>query len=113
MASFKADRLAEDIRHELSAIMRDLKDPRIQGKMLSIVKVDLSNDLSHAKIYISDMKGIDSAKEAVKGLESASGFIRRELLGILRIRKCPELKFIPDDSIEHSAYISKIIESIE
>lgn len=78
--------------------MRELKDPRISG-MLTVVKVEVSGDLSYAKVYISAMEGIEAAKSSVKGLESAGGYIRKQLGARLHLRKSPELKFIADDSI--------------
>ena len=101
-------RSAEDIRRELTDIFRSLKDPRISG-FLTIVKVDVSNDLSYAKVYVSAVEGIEAAKESVKGLKNAAGFIRRELGLRLEMRRLPELKFIADDSIEHSAQILGLI----
>ena len=109
MPNFKSMRTAEDIRRELTDIFRSLKDPRISG-FLTIVKVDVSADLSYAKVYVSAMEGIEKAKESVVGLKSAAGFIRRELGLRLQMRKSPELKFIADDSIEHSAELLKLIE---
>ncbi len=108
MPNFKSMRSAEDIRRELTDIFRSLKDPRISG-FLTVVKVDVSNDLSYAKVYVSAMEGIEAAKESVKGLKNAAGFIRRELGLRLEMRKIPELKFIADDSIEHSAEILELI----
>ena len=99
MAGYRIDRVTEDIKRELNVILREVKDPRVSG-MLSIIKVDVSNDLSYAKIYISAVEGIEVAREAVKGLKSASGFIRKRLGASLHLRKTPELKFIADDSIE-------------
>lgn len=98
MAGFHIDRISEDIKREIISIMRELKDPRISG-MLTVVKVDVSGDLSYAKIYISAIEGIETAKSSVKGLESASGYIRKQLGSRLHLRKSPELKFIADDSI--------------
>lgn len=98
MAGFHIDRISEDIKREIISIMRELKDPRING-MLTVVKVDVSGDLSYAKIYISAIEGIEAAKSSVKGLESASGYIRKQLGSRLHLRKSPELKFIADDSI--------------
>lgn len=98
--------MAEDIKREMTAILRELKDPRID-KMLTIVRTDLSGDMSNCKIYVSSFEGIEKAKESVKGLKSASGFIRRELFRRLKMRKSPELTFIADSSIERSAEISK------
>ncbi len=111
MASHRIGRLSEDMKRELSAVMRELKDPRVHG-MLSIVKLELSNDLSHCKVYISAMEGMETAREAVKGLQSAAGFIKKELSARIRMRRCPELHFIADDSIEHSAQLSKMIEEL-
>ena len=98
MAGFHIDRISEDIKREIISIMRELKDPRISG-MLTVVKVEVSGDLSYAKVYISAMEGIDAAKSSVKGLESAGGYIRKQLGSRLHLRKSPELKFIADDSI--------------
>lgn len=110
MAGFRINRVSEDIRRELIAIIRELKDPRVMGKMLTVVRVEVSSDASFAKVYVSDIKGIDSAKEAVKGLTAATGYIRREVGGRLRLRKTPELKFIADDSIEQGFKMFKKLE---
>lgn len=67
MSSFKVGRMGEDIKRELTAIFRELKDPRI-AEFITIVRVDLSNDLSHCKVYISCFDGIEKARESVKGL---------------------------------------------
>ena len=80
--------------------VRELKDPRVAGKMLTVVNVTVSNDLSYAKVYISAMSGIEEAKTACKGLASAQGYIRRALGNNLHLRKAPELTFVADDSIE-------------
>lgn len=104
---------AEDVRRELMDILRNMKDPRISGGMISIVRIDLTNDLSHCKVFISSLEGMEKAKEAVKVLKNAAGFIRHELTKRLEIRKVPELHFIPDDSIEYSAEIQKILLGIE
>lgn len=111
MANFKIQRLGEDVRRELTAIFRSLKDPRIDP-LLSIVKVDLSGDQSYCKVYVSSMDGMERAKESVKGLESAAGFVRRELSIRVDMRRSPELKFIADDSIAHSAEIAKKLQDL-
>lgn len=104
MAGYRTDRISEDIKREVIAVMRELKDPRVQG-MLTVVRVDVSNDLSYAKVYVSAMEGIETAKIAVKGLKAASGYIRREVGQHLRLRKTPEFNFVADDSIEHGMKI--------
>lgn len=100
MSMYKNDRTAEDIKREITAVIRELKDPRVQGKLLTVVRIELASDLSFGKVYISALEGIDTAKTAVKGLENANGLIRRELLHRLKLRKAPELKFIADDSVK-------------
>lgn len=100
MAGFHIDRISEDIKREIISLMRELKDPRVAGKMLTVVNVTVSNDLSYAKVYISAMDGIETAKKACKGLDSAQGYIRRALGNNLHLRKAPQLTFVADDSIE-------------
>ncbi len=111
MAGYRVGRVSEDIKREIVAVIRELKDPRVRDKILTVVRVDVSSDLSFAKVYVSSMSGIDDAKEAVKGLTSATGLIRREVGSKLHLRKTPELKFIADDSVEHGMEIFKKIES--
>ena len=112
MAGFKINRITSDVRVCLSELLREVKDPRI-SKLLSIVKVDVTNDLSYATVYVSAIEGYEATVQSVKALKGASGYLRRELGAHLKLRKVPELRFIADDSIQHSAKISKIIESFK
>lgn len=111
------DRTSEDILRELTAILRTVKDPRVNGPqntgMLSIVRVDVTNDMSYATVYVSSMDGLDAAKTAVQGLKSAAGYMRRELGLALHLRHVPELRFVADDSIAHSASIAKTLHDLE
>ena len=107
MPSHKLQRNTEDIRRELTDIFRSLKDPRVQGTLLSIVRVDVSNDLSYCKVYVSAMEGYDRAKKAVEGLERAAGYIRSEVGARLSLRHVPRMQFTATDSIEYSAEISR------
>lgn len=113
MASHRIERTTEDVKRELTAIFRELKDPRVNQAFLSIVRVEVTNDLSYCTVHISAIEGLDRAKEAVKGLKSASGFIRRELGHRLHLRHVPELIFKATDSIEYSANISRILDSLD
>ena len=113
MPSHRIERTTEDIRRELTAIFRELKDPRVSAAFLSIVRVEVTNDLSYCTVQVSAIEGLDRAKEAVKGLKSAGGFIRRELGHRLRLRHVPELIFNATDSIEYSANISRILSSLD
>ena len=112
MAGFKLDRVTEDVHRELTDILRSLKDPRITG-LISIVRVELSNDLSHCKVFVSSMDGMEGAKQAVKGLNSAAGFVRREINQRLKMRRTPEFKFVADNSMEHSADIARMLNEIK
>ena len=112
MPSYRSDRNSEDIRRELTAILRTVKDPRVSG-LISIVRVEVSGDMGHAQVYISSMDGMDAARQAVKGLVSAAGYMRRELGHALRLRSVPELHFIADDSIEYSAGIAKTLADLK
>ncbi|HZJ77759.1 MAG TPA: 30S ribosome-binding factor RbfA [Clostridia bacterium] len=113
MAGYRVGRVSEDIKREIIAVIRELKDPRLKGKMLTIVSVEVSSDLSFAKVYVSAIEGIESAKEAVQGLKSATGYIRREIGNTLRLRKTPELSFIADDSIEHGMKIVQKLNDLQ
>ncbi|UZT82275.1 30S ribosome-binding factor RbfA [Caproicibacterium sp. BJN0003] len=113
MPSHRMGRTTEDIRRELTAIFRELKDPRVTSTLLSIVRVEVTSDLSYCTVYVSDMEGLPRAKRAVEGLKSASGFIRRELGERLYLRHVPALLFKATDSIEYSAHISKMLNDLE
>ena len=113
MSSHRIERTTEDIKRELTAIFRELKDPRVAQSFLSIVRVEVTNDLSYCTVQVSAIEGLDRAKEVVKGLKSAAGFIRRELGHRLKLRHVPELIFNATDSIEYSANISRILNSLD
>ncbi|MCQ2479640.1 MAG: 30S ribosome-binding factor RbfA [Clostridia bacterium] len=113
MAGYRIDRISEDIKREIIAVVRELKDPRVMDKLVTIVRVEVSSDASFAKVYVSAMEGLDVAKTAVKGLESATGYIRREVGKRLHLRKTPEMKFIADNSIEHGMNIVKIMDGLK
>ncbi len=106
MGSFRMDRTGEDIMRELTAILRTVKDPRVTG-LISIVRAEVTRDMSYATVYISSMDGIEAAKTAVKGLTSAAGYMRRELGLALKLRHVPELRFVADDSIAYSSHIAE------
>ena len=109
MASNRIGRINEDIQRELSALIRTLKDPRVsQVGMVSVIRVDTTGDLRYAKVYISVLDKAQE-KEVMKGLKSASGFLRRELARALQLRYTPELKFVADDSIQQGAHILEIL----
>jgi len=112
MLPSKIQRINEDIRRELSALLREIKDPRVNQGMISITAVDTSRDLGQSKIYLSVLE-MKSEKEFIKGLKSATGYLRFELGQALSLRHTPELLFILDESLERGARISSILNDLE
>jgi ribosome-binding factor A len=110
MASYRKDRINEDMLRELTQIIRTVKDPRVNTGFVTITHCEVTGDLKYAKIYFSVLNG--DTDEVKKGLVSAKGFIRREIAERLNMRNTPELTFISDDSIEKGDKISKILNDI-
>jgi len=109
MASNRIGRINEEIQRELADQIRYLKDPRVsQMGMVSITRVDTTGDLRYARIYVSVLDK-NQEKDVLKGLKSASGFLRRELSRTLQLRYTPELQFIGDDSISQGAHILEVL----
>lgn len=113
MANYRSDRVSEDIQREIAAILMEMKDPRLHNGIISVVRCDMAHDLSFCKVYISSMNGLETAKEAVKALKNAQGYIRRELGVRLKLRYAPALNFEATDSIEYSAHISKVLSDLD
>ena len=103
MASNRIGRINEEIQRELASLIPNVKDPRVSG-LISVTAVDTTHDLRYAKIYISVLDKSDCA-QVLKGLKSASGYLRRELGRALQLRYTPELTFVRDDSIDQGAHI--------
>ena len=112
MASNRIGRINEEIQKELSSTIRNLKDPRVQNTMISITHVEATPDLRYAKVYVSFLED-DKAADAMKGLKSASGYLRRELGSALQLRYTPELVWALDDSITYGAKMMKLINSLD
>lgn len=112
MAKFKrTDRISEEVKRELSEVIRNLKDPRIP-LMTSVVAVDVTGDLRYATAYISVMGNEKTKTEAIKGLKAAAGYIRREVGSRVLLRSTPEFIFKLDESIEHGAHINDLLHQI-
>ena len=105
-------RINEDIQRELSALLRNIKDPRVNQGMISITAVDTTGDLSQAKVYLS-VYDLKSKKDFQKGLKSASGHLRYELGRALNLRHTPQLHFELDESIERGANIASILSELD
>ena len=112
MASNRIGRINEEIQRELSDLLRNLKDPRVQDTMISLTRVETTPDLRFTKVYASFLEA-DKAADALKGLKSASGYLRRELGRKLQLRHTPEIQWALDDSITYGAHMLKLINSLE
>jgi len=112
MASNRIGRINEEIQKELAALIPNLKDPRVQDTMISVTHVEATPDLRYAKVYVSFLEE-DRANDALKGLKSAGGYLRRELGARLQLRYTPELTWTLDDSITYGAKMMKLINSLE
>ena len=111
MASNRIAIINEEIQKELSALLRTVKDPRVQNTMISITRVETTPDLRYTKVYVSFLQE-DKAAEAMKGLKSAAGFLRRQLGTNLRLRYAPEIVWAQDDSITYGAKMLNLINSL-
>ncbi len=112
MAQNRQERINEEVRKELSDIIRELKDPRINGKIASVVSVEVTKDLKYAKVFISVMGSDEEKKSYIDGLKSAAGFVRREVSQRLNLRCTPQFTFVLDNSVEYGIHINEIIHKI-
>ena len=111
MAGYRIVRINDDIKRELAQLIPNLKDPRVRG-LISITRVDTTPDLRYCKVYVSALDKGDG-KDMVKGLKSASGYLRHELGQKVDLRYTPELQFIMDDSIAHGAHILELLNHVK
>lgn len=109
MANHRTARIAEEIKRELSQMIREeLKDQRVKG-LISITSVEVTNDLHFAKVYVSKLGEVAEIQETIVVLERAGGFLRSELAKRLKLRFTPELIFKADVSLEYGAKINKML----
>ena len=111
MASNRINRINEEIQKELSSLLRTVKDPRVQDTMISITRVETTPDLRYTKVYVSFLQE-DRVKDAMAGLKSAAGYLRRQLGTNLKLRYSPEIVWALDDSITYGAKMLNLINSL-
>ncbi|MGN1346222.1 MAG: 30S ribosome-binding factor RbfA [Eubacteriales bacterium] len=111
MAKYRKNRINDAVTAECAQIIREIKDPRVSGVMLTVMNSDVSADLKFAKIYYS-VYGEYDEKELKKGLKSAVPFVRSQLAQRLNLRITPELTFVQDEGVRHGAEISRLLRSI-
>jgi len=108
-ASQRAQRVGDQIQRELAPLLREeVKDPRVG--QVTITSVEVSADLSHAKVFFTHLAGREHSAEAVQALQHTAGFLRSELSRRLQLYSVPQLHFVYDDSIEAGMRLSRIID---
>ena len=108
MASKRINGINQEIQRELSDLLRTVKDPRVQDVMISITRVETTPDLRYTKVYVSFLQE-NKAADAMAGLRSAAGFLRRQLAQNLQLRYAPEIQWALDDSITYGAKMLELI----
>ena len=108
----RTDRIEEEIKKIVGTLIDNgIKDPRVNG-LISVTKVDVSKDMKYCKIYVS-MLGTKDINEALEGLESAKGVVRKEIGDKIRTFNTPEVKFVYDDSMEYGQHIEEVLNSLD
>ena len=111
-SQLRIEKLQELIKQEVGKmLLYDIKDPRIG--FVTVTEVEMTGDLREAKIYVSIMGNDEQIKNSMEGLQSALGFIRREIGKRIRLRFTPEISFAPDKSLDYSEHIQKLLLKIE
>lgn len=111
--SIKNTRINMEVQRELSEIIRtEIKDPRVSAAMITVVAVEVTPDLKYCKAYVSALGSGEAAQEALQGLKSAVGYIRKELARRINLRNTPELSFVMDQSIEYGVHMTRLIDEV-
>lgn len=112
-ANHRHERVGEEIAHEINAMLAgELKDPRLEG-MVVVSEVRVQTDMKHARVFINVQGSSKEQNDAVKALAHASGFIRRELIERLQLRRLPELHFTLDYSQEYTERIEQLLKEMK
>lgn len=111
MPKYRKERINRSVAEEVSAILREVKNPVVAGSMITITAADVSQDLKFAKIYYSILGDADE-KELKSGFRSAAPFIRSQLAHRLNLRITPELTFVRDNGAAHGAQIAAILRDL-
>ena len=108
----RTDRIEEEIKKIVGTLIDNgIKDPRVNG-LISVTKVDVSKDMKYCKIYVS-MLGTKDVKEALEGLESAKGVVRKAIGDKVRTFNTPEVKFVYDDSMAYGQHIEEVLNTLD
>lgn len=114
MSKRRQERMSIEIKKILAQIIQgQVKDPRIDFATVSVTRVDVTNDLSHAKINVSILGDSAKQEDSMKALQNARGFVRKELAQQLQVRHAPDLEFLLDKSVEHGLRINALLNDIK
>ena len=108
----RPERVAQAMRREIADILPNLRDPRLAARMISVTEVEVTQDLSSARVFVSTLETGAERDGALAALASAAGFIRHELAPRLGLREVPELRFLLDSSIERGARVEDLLRRI-
>ncbi len=110
--SNRPERVAELIKREAADILKNrMRDPRLGG-LVSVIDVEVTHDLSMARIYVSILEQGSARDQAMRALQSAAGFVRRQLAPRLGLREVPEVRFLLDTSIERGARVEELLRKL-
>ncbi|MBD5113661.1 MAG: 30S ribosome-binding factor RbfA [Ruminococcaceae bacterium] len=109
MANHNIARLTEDVKREISTAMTQLKDKHIANGLVTVTDVEITNDLSYCKVYVSALGGGEKTEEAVNALQKAEGFFKKRINARIKMRKMPEITFVADKSLDYYEKINNII----
>ena len=112
MANHNIDRLTEDVKREISVAMHEIKDSRIADEIVSVSRVELTNDLSYCKVYISVLGAAEKSEAAVECLKKAAGFFKRRINSRIKMRKMPEFIFLEDKSLDYYDKMSRMLDNL-
>ncbi len=112
MSEKSMGRLAQDMKREVIASISRLKDPRLEGGLLTVTRLDVTPDLDVAKVHISVMGREDGAKVVVETLNHCAGRVRTDISKHMHIRKAPRLIFVEDDSAAYAEHINQLLKDL-
>ncbi|SHJ41948.1 ribosome-binding factor A [Hathewaya proteolytica DSM 3090] len=113
MAKYRSGRINEEMRKHISSIIQTkIKDPRLSA-MISVTRVDVTSDLSYAKVYVSIFANEEDESKSFDALKKSEGFIRSELGHLIKLRHIPQIIIEKDDSLAYGMHINSILKSIE
>ena len=112
MSGHRRARVAEEMREQVAQLVaRELKDPRIGG-FVTITRVDVAADLTHAKVYVSVLGDEKQKKDTLVGLTAAQGFVRREVGRRMRMRVMPDIQFVYDKGIDATDRVARLLDEV-